>query len=102
MALDHDTGLVLVAAVAALPATIGAIAALRNGRQSTQIKESLKDGNGDDVPIGQMVYEQGKTLEVVQAQMHDNQKTMSSMREEYLGRFERLEAKAMIRKRRAK
>lgn len=89
---DHD--LVWASAVAAVPACIAALAALANGRRSKNIENRLKDGNGDESNIGELVYGLKKDVEVVIAKQHETSGTVAAMRDEYLERFERLEKKA--------
>lgn len=96
-----DSTAVIVAAVAGLPATIAAIAAIRSRRESKATRKEVSTENG--MTSGQTMDHIGQTLEVVQAQGHTNAKEILGVHEKVDrieqkvdridGRVERVDAK---------
>ena len=86
--------LITASLIAAVPASIAAVAALLNGKHAKatrdEFREAIDDGNGGK-NLGVAVHEIAKAVEVVDGKLHEQSRDMRAMREEYLSRFERLD-----------
>lgn len=80
--LDPAWSVIVPAFFIAIPATIAAVAGLRNGQRAiaakdaaeatrTEFREAVADGNGGQ-QIGRAVHDIGQTVEVLSAQTHTN------------------------------
>lgn len=90
-----DSTAVIVAAVAGLPATIAAVAAIRSRRDSKAIRKEVSTENG--LTSGQTVEMIAKTVEVVQARQHEHGRDLGRVEDKVDlidGRVDRVEKRA--------